>query len=70
MEVLTAIKQIIDERKENKLSPHTACVLKARRIAGIDEKEFNKQARTLLDENKIKLIRTINGFSIELKNGI
>ena len=67
MSVLTAAKKIIDKRKANKLYPHTADVLEVRRVSGLPTKEFNKQARALLDGNKIKLIRTINGFSIGLK---
>lgn len=66
MEVLTAVKQIIEERRKQRIYPHTADVLEARAIAKLEKEEFNKQARRLLIENKIKVIRTINGFTIDL----
>lgn len=64
--VLTAVKQIIEEKRRQRIYPYTADVLEARVIAKLEKEEFNKQARQLLNENKIKVIRTINGFAIDL----
>lgn len=66
MEILSAVTQIIEKRREEKLSPYTADVIETRILSGLEDKEFNKQARALLDEKKIKLIRTINGFTIDI----
>ena len=66
MEVLTAIKSIVETKREMKIHPTYAPVKSVRKLAGVSLIEFQRQARKLADEGIIRPIRTINDYSIEL----
>lgn len=66
MEVLKAIKSIVEEKREKKIHPTYAPVVFVKELSGVSLEEFQRQARKLADEGVIKPIKTINGYSIEL----
>ena len=61
-----AIKQIIEEKKNNKQAPHCAMLKDVERLYTGDE--FRSEVRALIDKGEVVITRTINSFSFYLKD--
>ena len=67
MTAIEAIKQIIEEKKNNKQAPHCAVLMDVARLyAGEGSRS---EVRALIDEGEVVITRTINSFSFYLKDG-
>ena len=67
MTAIEAIKQIIEEKKNNKQAPHCAMLKDVERLYTGDE--FRSEVRALIDKGEVVITRTINSFSFYLKDG-
>ena len=66
MTAIEAIKQIIEEKKNNKQAPHCAMLKDVERLYTGDE--FRSEVRALIDKGEVVITRTINSFSFYLKD--
>ena len=66
MTAIEAIKQIIQEKKNNKQAPHCAMLKDVERLYTGDE--FRSEVRALIDKGEVVITRTINSFSFYLKD--
>lgn len=67
MTAIEAIKQIIEEKKNNKQAPHCAMLKDVKRLYTGDE--FRSEIRALINKGEVVITRTINSFSFYLKDG-
>ena len=66
MTAIEAIKQIIQEKKNNKQAPHCAMLKDVERLYKGDA--FRSEIRALIDKGEVVITRTINSFSFYLKD--
>lgn len=66
MDMLDAIKQIINKRKKDNIYPETAPVIEVKNLMNTSEEDFKRQGAKLREDGVIKLHRTINGYNIIL----
>ena len=62
-----AIKEIIEEKKNNKQAPHCAMLSDVQRV--YTGNAFRDEIRALIKQREVVITRTINSFSFYLKDG-
>ena len=66
MTAIEAIKQIIQEKKNNKQAPRCAMLSDVERLYTGDA--FRSEIRALIKQREVVITRTINSFSFYLKD--
>lgn len=66
MTVIEAIKQIIQEKKNNKQAPRCAMLKDVERL--YTGNAFRSEIRALINKGEVVIARTINSFSFYLKD--
>ena len=66
MTALESIKQIIQERKDNKQAPHCAMLSDVESLC--TGNAFRDEIRALIKQRDVVITRTINSFSFYLKD--
>lgn len=67
MTAIEAIKQIIEEKKNNKQAPHCAMLSDVESL--YTGNAFRDEIRALIKQREVVITRTINSFSFYLKDG-